>query len=364
MPQRLEALKNWLADVLNAEGYGFQQNGKRKNVDFQLTPASSDASFRRYFRVTINRVKPSPDHVFSEIYARSVSDSPPTLIVMDAPPDKEQTQPFVRIAKMLADIGLNAPRIIAQNTEQGFLLLSDLDNQVYLDVLDEQVLNEGVIDRLYADALDALFVMQRDAPRDSAILPVYDEALLQREMALFRDWYCEQYRKTAFSSEQLAGLDAVFQRLSDAAVAQPQVFVHRDYHSRNLMRTEQNNPGILDFQDAVVGPVTYDLVSLLRDCYIAWPRQRVERWALDYLQRVADAGLIPHESDTTYLRWFDWMGVQRHLKATGIFARLYLRDGKAGYLDDIPRTLNYVHEVSARYPELQALQQLLDEVAE
>ena len=144
-----------------------------------------------------------------------------------------------------------------------------------------------------------------------------------------------------------------------AALLQPQVFVHRDYHSRNLMRTEQNNPGIIDFQDAVIGPVTYDLVSLLRDCYIAWPRERVETWALDYLHRVADAGIIPHKSDDVYLRWFDWMGVQRHLKAVGIFARLYLRDGKSGYLDDIPRTLDYVREVAAHYPELQSLHALL-----
>jgi len=164
----------------------------------------------------------------------------------------------------------------------------------------------------------------------------------------------------SFSMAQSSELEMVFQRLSDAALRQPQVFVHRDYHSRNLMRTEQNNPGILDFQDAVVGPVTYDLVSLLRDCYIAWPREQVERWALAHLQRTARAGVIPLESDETYLRWFDWMGVQRHLKAAGIFARLNIRDGKPGYLEDIPRTLNYVRDVIGRYPELQALQRLLD----
>lgn len=361
MPQRLDALTKWLAEVLNTKGCGdrgvsSQQNGIQKTVDFRpvdftLTPASSDASFRRYFRVI-----------------RQASDElQPTLIAMDAPPDKEQTEPFIRIAMMLTDIGLNAPRVLAQNTEQGFLLLSDLDNQVYLDVL-----NEGSVESLYADALNALFVMQRDAPRDTTLLPAYDDALLQREMALFRDWYCLRHaelpgkrdQQRAFSTARLSGLDDVFQQLSDAALAQPQVFVHRDYHSRNLMYTTQNNPGILDFQDAVIGPVTYDLVSLLRDCYIAWPRERVEAWALGYLQRVADAGLITHESDDTYLRWFDWMGVQRHLKASGIFARLYLRDGKAGYLDDIPRTLNYIREVSARYPELRNLHQLLDEAAE
>jgi len=351
MPQRLEALTRWLTEVLTADTGSAQQV-----VDFQLTPASTDASFRRYFRVTLD--------VNSRRHLSNKLTQSATLIIMDAPPDKEQTEPFVRIATLLVGIGLNAPRILAQNVAQGFLLLSDLDNQEYLSVLDEHT-----VEGLYADALDALFVMQRDAPHDTVTpstfiptsLPTYDNTLLMREMGLFRDWYCEQHCNITFSPTQSVELDAVFQQLSDAAQQQPQVFVHRDYHSRNLMRTAQNNPGILDFQDAVVGPVTYDLVSLLRDCYIKWPREQVERWALTYLQRAAAAGIIPGESDETYLHWFDWMGVQRHLKAAGIFARLNIRDGKPGYLADIPRTLNYVCEVSARYPELQVLHRILSE---
>jgi aminoglycoside/choline kinase family phosphotransferase len=354
MPQRLDALTNWLREVLNVEATGAQQT-----VDFHLTPASTDASFRRYFRLQVSQAQADRLHAphLETRAANHATDSPVTLIAMDAPPDKEETAPFVRVANLLVAIGLNAPRVLAQNAEQGFLLLGDLGTQAYLDVL-----NEDTVESLYADALNALWLMQRDAPRDTTLLPPYDEPLLRREMALFSEWYCEQYCKLQFSPAQRSGLEAVFQQLSAAALAQPQVFVHRDYHSRNLMRVAENNPGILDFQDAVIGPVTYDLVSLLRDCYIAWPRQRVERWALDYLHHAAETGLIPRESDATWLRWFDWMGVQRHLKAVGIFARLYLRDGKAGYLNDIPRTLNYIRDVSARYPELQPLHALLEEL--
>lgn len=352
MPQRLDALTHWLREVLNTDS-----SGTKQTIEFQLTPASTDASFRRYFRLQV----PLAQTAFAQTLSGNIQTAHPagdgvdTLIAMDAPPDKEETGPFVRISKLLVDINLNAPRVLAQDTQQGFLLLTDLGVEAYLDVL-----NEHNVDRLYADALDALFVMQRDAPRDTSVIPAYDEALLLREMALFSEWYCEKHCEVSFSDAQLSELEAMFQQLSAAALAQPQVFVHRDYHSRNLMHTKINNPGILDFQDAVVGPATYDLVSLLRDCYIAWPRERVEVWALDYLHRAAEAGILSHESDATYLRWFDWMGVQRHLKATGIFARLCHRDGKTGYLDDIPRTLNYVRDVTARYPELKPLQALLE----
>lgn len=350
MPQRLEALTNWLGEALS-DGNG----GSQKAVDFQLTPASTDASFRRYFRVHVSLAQTPFAHLLSEnSRITNSNDELNTLIAMDAPPEKEETAPFVCIANLLVDINLNAPRVLAQSTQQGFLLLSDLGVEPYLDVL-----NEKSVDGLYADALDALFVMQRDAPRDITVVPAYDEALLLREMALFSEWYCEKQCGVSFTSAQLSDFDAMFQLLSETALAQPQVFVHRDYHSRNLMRTEKNNPGIIDFQDAVIGPVTYDLVSLLRDCYIAWPRERVEKWALDYLHRIADAGIILAESDASYLRWFDWMGVQRHLKAVGIFARLNLRDGKTAYLDDIPRTLNYIRDTTARYSELKPLHELL-----
>jgi len=346
MSARFDALTAWLHEVLrNAP------DNILRSVDFQLAPASADASFRRYFRVTGPAIADCFD---------GAGDS---LIVMDAPPDKEDSHPFVVISSLLTDAGLNVPQVFAKNLDQGFLLLGDLGTQAYLDVL-----NEHTVEPLYADALDALFKMQCNASQYSAELPVYDETLLLNEMALFTDWYCQQYREWSFTNEQRAGLDDVFQQVCEAALEQPRVFVHRDYHSRNLMLTEQHkkhdNPGILDFQDAVLGPVTYDLVSLLRDCYIDWPRPQVEAWALDYLHRVAAAGLISPASDATYLRWFDWMGVQRHLKATGIFARLHLRDNKPGYLADIPRTLAYVHDVSARYPELQDLHTLLGELAQ
>jgi len=346
MPARLDALTVWLHEVLrNATG------NTSRPVDFQLAPASTDASFRRYFRVTGPAITSCFDGVGE------------SLIVMDAPPDKEDSHPFVVVSGLLTDVGLNVPQVFAKDFRQGFLLLSDLGTQAYLDVL-----SVHTVESLYADAQDALFEMQRNASQYIAELPVYDETLLLNEMALFTDWYCQQYREWSFTNEQRAGLDGVFQQLCEAALDQPRVFVHRDYHSRNLMLTEQHNgcgnPGILDFQDAVLGPVTYDLVSLLRDCYIDWPRPQVEQWALNYLHRIAAAGLIPPVPDATYLRWFDWMGVQRHLKATGIFARLHLRDNKSGYLADIPRTLAYVHDVSARYPELQNLHALLDELAQ
>lgn len=342
MRERLEALTSWLTETLSAD-----QGSSPQSVDFQIAPASADASFRRYFRVT----GPAAVNAFAE--------STDTLIAMDAPPEKEDIHPFVAISKLLIDAGLNVPQVFAEDFDQGFLLLSDLGTRAYLDVLNEQT-----VEALYADALNALLQMQRDVSAGAKPLPVYDETLLLNEMALFRDWYCEQYRQFTFSQAQLSELDAVFKQLCTSALDQPQVFVHRDYHSRNLMHTTQHNPGILDFQDAVIGPVTYDLVSLLRDCYIEWPRQRVEQWALGYLQQAADAGVIEPQSDVTYLRWFDWMGVQRHLKATGIFARLHLRDNKPGYLNDIPRTLGYVREVSARYPELNSLHTLLADLTD
>lgn len=307
-------------------------------MELTIAPASSDASFRRYFRV------------------EGAGDS---LIAMDAPPDKEDTGPFVHVANMLIAAGVNAPRIIAADPGQGFLLLTDFGRQSYLDSL-----NEENVDALYADALAALQRMQSEIRTAETELPSYSEQLLLDEMALFRDWYLQQYRQQSLSESQHAVLAQAFARLVDNALLQPRVFVHRDYHSRNLMVTEDNNPGILDFQDAVYGPVSYDLVSLLRDCYIAWPRHRVECWALDYFHRLAASGLIAPQADATYLRWFDWMGVQRHLKATGIFARLHLRDNKPGYLGDIPRTLSYVCEVAARYDELHGLYALLSELTD
>jgi aminoglycoside/choline kinase family phosphotransferase len=331
MPQRLELLTQWLEKVVDGG-------------DFQIAPASEDASFRRYFRIN------SPASMTGE-YGDS-------LIVMDAPPDKEDSSPFITISRLLAKIDVNVPQVIEADTSQGFLLLTDLGSEPYLNALNEQT-----VERLYVDALDALLRIQRDAPHDEKILPLYDRTLLCREMELFREWYLRRHCNLLLTVQQQEQLDSVFQLLAESALAQPQVFVHRDYHSRNLMVTLDNNPGILDFQDAVIGPVTYDLVSLLRDCYIEWPREQVEQWALAYLHRAAEAGvfkLTPDITDDVLLRWFDWMGVQRHLKVCGIFSRLFLRDGKSGYLKDVPLTMAYMHDVCARYEELASLRDLLE----
>ncbi len=338
MPQRLELLTQWLNKVMDGGA-------------IHIAPASADASFRRYFRVKTG-VKTGVKN--------STADSGGSLIVMDAPPDKEDTTPFIAISRLLTSVGVNVPRVIETDAHRGFLLLSDLGDQPYLDALNDQT-----VETLYADALNALLEMQRGVSITDSNLPAYDLALLMQEMELFREWYLRRHCNLTLTAQQQEQLDVVFQLLAESALAQPQVFVHRDYHSRNLMVTSENNPGILDFQDAVIGPVTYDLVSLLRDCYIQWPRERVEQWALAYLHRAADAGVVEIKSehtDETLLRWFDWMGIQRHLKAAGIFSRLNLRDGKPGYMEDIPRTLGYVREVSARYPELRDLHTLLDQL--
>jgi hypothetical protein len=323
---RLEQLEQWLAKLFGTR-------------DFQVTTASADASFRRYFRVTRG------------------SD---TWIAMDAPPAKEDMEPYIRIAAMLVDVGVNAPRVLERNAEEGFLLNSDLGSKTYLMELDQQ----GDANRLYADAMDALVRIQSRGGAHAARLPPYDDALLRREMALFPEWFCGRHLGLALSGDEAAALEGVFDILSATALQQPRVFVHRDYHSRNLMvgdgARHGENPGILDFQDAVCGPVTYDLVSLLRDCYVAWPAERVRAWALQFRAAAGQAGVAIGAGESEFLRWFDLMGVQRHLKAIGIFARLWHRDGKPGYLNDIPRTLNYVRTVSANYRELQFLRSFID----
>ena len=315
MPERLEALKHWLEEELSFREY-------------TLKPASTDASFRRYFRVTHNGA---------------------SFIVMDAPPDREDSHPFINVSKLLLDVGLNVPEVIDADLDKGFLLLSDLGSRSYLDELSNET-----VERLYGDALGALATMQSCVSVDAG-LPAYDEVLLMSEMELFREWLLGRHLGMDLSDAQQYMLEDVFSRLANNAQAQPHVCVHRDYHSRNLMVVDANNPGILDFQDAVVGPLTYDLVSLLRDCYVKWPCERVEDWALGYHVLALQTGILheQHDDPELFLSWFDLMGVQRHLKAAGIFARLNHRDGKSGYLDDIPRTLSYVTEVAGRYDELQ-----------
>jgi len=322
MNDRNQQMMEWLRDI------GLQSRS--------IAPASADASFRQYFRVQ--------------------ADSG-SFIVMDAPPEKEDTGPFIRIAQRFHQIGLNVPEVIEQEPGIGFLLLSDLGQQTYLGLL-----NENSVESLYGDAMRALLVMQIGTYTDPGFLPKYDRLLLLNEMALFRDWLLQQHLGMDLNDEQLRDLETSFELLANYALEQPSVWVHRDYHSRNLMKTDPRNPGILDFQDAVSGPVTYDLVSLLKDCYIDWPRKQVENWVKDYQHRSLEAGLQVTKDDKEYLRWFDFMGVQRHLKAAGIFARLYHRDGKAGYLADIPRTVGYISQLRDRYPELTPLIRIIDSI--
>lgn len=295
-----------------------------------LQPASADASFRQYFRVTNKRDNR-------------------TYIVMDAPPAREDCHPFILVTDLIRGAGVNAPEIIARDLEQGFLLLDDLGSKSYLEHL-----TDDTADNLYTDAIDALIKMQNIEGR----LPAYDETLLQTEMDLFETWYLNRHLDVQLTIKQKKTLALTFDLLIENAMQQPQVFVHRDYHSRNLMVTETNNPGVIDYQDAVIGPVTYDLVSLFKDCYIEWPREKVEHWLDSYLERQKPAHVFERE---TFARWFDLMGVQRHLKVLGIFARLNYRDGKPGYLNDLPLTLKYVLDTCNRYTELQPLQQLLEE---
>ncbi len=321
MDLRLEQLKVWLND---------------KKITYQdIAPASADASFRRYFRIT---------------------DADKTFIVMDAPPEKEDCKPFIDIAKLLFDFGLNVPQILQQDLEQGFLLLSDLGNTVFLSEL-----NNNTVDEMYGSAMKSLLLMQKNKKPN---LPTYDETLLRNELNLFPDWYLEKQLKITVSAEQKEVLEQTFEILIKNALEQPQVCVHRDYHSRNLMVNEKNSdaPGIIDFQDAVIGAVTYDLVSLLKDCYIDWPREKIEAWVKYFHTEAESLGIINEVSFDKFLRWFDLMGLQRHLKVAGIFSRLKYRDGKTGYLKDIPRTMDYVFDVLERYPEFKPLQTLLSEV--
>jgi aminoglycoside/choline kinase family phosphotransferase len=313
---RRDQLTRWLNDELAIEA-------------IRVEPASADASFRRYFRVTMLR--------------RS-------LIVMDAPPDREDLGPFLAVAGMLGDIGLNAPRVLARDVSRGFLLLTDLGVRQYLD----ELRHGGDAGALYADALRALARLQAGGREAALRLPPYDEALLRREMELLPEWFLGPHLQAPPTKAERGLLEATFSLLAAEALAQPQVFVHRDYHSRNLMVCPGANPGILDFQDAVRGAVTYDLVSLLKDCYIVWPRESVLGWLRDFRREAAALGVDTGPDEETFVRWFDRMGAQRHIKVLGIFARLYYRDGKAGYLADLPRVLDYLLAVTARDPGLAA----------
>jgi N-acetylmuramate 1-kinase len=305
-------------------------------ASFSLVPASEDASFRRYFRATLGD-------------GRSV-------IVMDAPPEREPCAAFVQVAALLREAGVNAPEVLAQDLAQGFLLLTDLGRRTYLDALEA---DRSAAAALFEDATEALLRWQR-ASRPG-VLPDYDAARLRAEMTLFPQWYLGRHLGIALSSEQASALERVFALLIASATAQPQVFVHRDYMPRNLMLSEPN-PGVLDFQDAVLGPISYDIVSLLRDAFISWDEAQVLDWCLRYWERARAAGLPVDPDFSEFFRAFEWMGLQRHLKVLGIFARLTHRDGKAKYVADTPRFLRYARAVAERYAPLASLAQLLQEL--
>jgi N-acetylmuramate 1-kinase len=322
---RLDALSKWLASV--APGVA------------AISPASADASFRRYFRVTLQ----APWHQAA---------GSATLIAMDAPPPHEDCRPYVHVARLLRNGGVHVPQIVAANIAEGYLLMSDLGSTTYASVL-----GESNASQLYGDAVDALVLMQRMRCEDE--LPPYDDALLRRELALFPDWYVAHHLQRTLDTSQRASLGRIFDVLVANNLAQPRVFVHRDYHSRNLMVTAPN-PGVLDFQDAVYGPITYDLVSLLRDAYIDWSEEHELDRAIRYWERARQAGLPVSADFAGFWRDFEWMGVQRQLKVLGIFARLKHRDGKAGYVGDMPRVMRYLRRAAARYRELAPLLALLD----
>ncbi len=316
--ERLQALQAWAARQLGGDS-------------LDIAPASADASFRRYFRVTAK----GRDY-----------------IVMDAPPAHEDCRPFIAVARLFGAAGVHVPQVLAQDLDQGFLLLTDLGNTTYLSALNESTARE-----LYLASNDALIRIQQ-ASRPG-VLPEYDRALLARELMLFPEWYVAKHLGVAMKDEQKAILDTVFERILANNLAQPQVYVHRDWHSRNLMVSDPN-PGILDFQDAVYGPITYDLASIYRDAYIQWDEEHQIDWVIRYWEKARAARLQVREDFGDFWRDFEWMGAQRHIKVLGIFARLYHRDGKDGYLKDMPLVMHYLRKVCERYDELKPLLFLLD----
>lgn len=320
MLQRQALLLEWLNRECQLAGYNFQS-------------ASGDASFRQYFRLSWQDGR--------------------SLIVMDAPPSHEDCRPFVDVTARLAATGVHVPKIHAVDLDRGFMLLEDLGEQLYLGQL-----KADTVDQLYDSASAALLRLQQLG--DAQGLPSFDEAMLRREMSLFTDWLLEQHLQLIPTANEQRMLQQAFDRLVESALEQPQVLVHRDYHSRNLLvMSDDSGPGIIDYQDAVLGPISYDLVSLLRDCYVAWPQAQVSQWRTNFARQAEQVGLLQSQQLAQFPRWFDLMGVQRHLKAAGIFARLKHRDGKDGYLKDVPRTLQYIVAVGEQQPEMAPLGQFI-----
>lgn len=316
---RESALNDWARMMLGEIGLAV-------DAGFRLKAASDDASFRRYFRGVAGEQ---------------------TFIFVDAPPEQEDSRPFVHVAMMLRNAGLNAPMVHRSDTGKGFMMLTDFGNRLYFDALGA---GEGVVDGLYRDALDSIARMQAIGSPGS--LAPYNEELLREEMNLFTDWLLPRQLGLEASTSESESIEEIFRLMVANALEQPSVFVHRDFHCRNLMIVEEGNPGIIDFQDAVVGPVTYDLVSLLKDCYHRFPPEKVAAWVDSYRLRLVDDGLLRNVSKDRFVRWFDLMGMQRHIKVAGIFSRLNLRDGKPRYLADIPLVVDYIVEVCDRYEDL------------
>lgn len=317
---RIIELIAWLSDVLE---------GDISSIQF----ASEDASFRRYFRIVHD--------------TRS-------YIVMDAPVEYIQIEKFINIARKFLQFGINVPEIYEWSKQKGFALISDFGSTTYLDIL-----NQSNADTLYTDAIDALIQLQLATYSEPDFLPPYDSKLLNQEMNLFKDWYLPEHKRVALTHEVSDVLEYSFDALTSKALEQPKVWVHLDYHSRNLMFVENRNPGIIDFQDAVFGPITYDLMSLLRDCYIVWPTDRLQQWIRLYLNKAEQSGMSINFEQDQFIEWFDWMGIQRHIKVAGIFSRLCYRDGKQKFLDDIPTVMAYLESVSGKYRELEPLHKLV-----
>lgn len=312
--ERFHQLETWLVNQC-------------KLTHFSISPMQGDASFRRYFRVKVANN---------------------SFVAMDAPPPQENCRPFVKIANGLRKLGLQAPAIFQADVEQGFLLLADLGDATYL-----KTLNPQNADELYSRALQALITMQTCSSIEGYSLPSFNGVWMQNEWAWHKEWFLQKLLGLSLDESEIK-LDQCFNLIVESAEQQPQVFMHRDYHSANLM-VLPDNVGILDFQDAFIGPITYDLVSLLRDCYIEWPDEKVEQWMQSYLVLLQSNGMLQHVNQAAFLRWFDWMGLQRHIKALFTFSRKHLRDGQSSYLRHIPRTFHYILNVSQRYPELSTL---------
>ncbi len=327
--ERKEILGDWARRQLQ------QLNANNSLTNMELTPLTGDAGFRRYYRVN----------------------TLPPMLAVDAPPENENSRQFVELAQYLRSRGIGVPAVAAADCEQGFLLIEDFGDQLLQQELET---SPSAATGLYGEALMQLLALQQ-SPDQSALIPRYDRRVLGRELRQFTDWFTGELLNYALTTEEQQLITDTFKKLEDSALEQPQVLVHRDFHSRNLLLRPDGALGVVDFQDAVWGPITYDLVSLLRDCYLRWPAEQVQQWALGYGNMAVDAGLLPNVDRGQYLRWFDWMGLQRHLKVLGIFARLALRDGKTRYLNNLPLVIRYLLEAAAPYPELKRFSQWFEQ---